>query len=135
MFTKAVLDGAGAINTAKDDADASLRIDVEGGDYPGFTPDFVPEYDPGSYADYLDQAESIVDSVGVEAARAAFFLGHVELIGVNPDGSMVDPSGPNAAQEVGPSAVDIPDNITSVTGVSIMTGSERGGHRRRQHGI
>ncbi len=37
LFTKAVLDGAGAINTAKDDADASLRIDVEGGDYPGFT--------------------------------------------------------------------------------------------------
>ena len=123
LFTKAVLHGAGAINTAKDDADASLRIDVEGGDFPGFTPDFVPDYDPGSYADYLAQAESIVDSVGVEAARAAFFMGHVELIGVNPDGSMVDPSGPNAAQEVGPGSVDIPDNITSVAGVSIMTGA------------
>ena len=123
LFTKAVLDGAGAINTAKDDSDASLRIDVEGGDFPGFNPDFVPVYDPGSYADYLAQAESIVESVGIEAARAAFFLGHVELIGVNPDGSMVDPSGPDAAQEVGPGAVDIPDNITSVTGVSIMTGA------------
>jgi peptidoglycan hydrolase-like protein with peptidoglycan-binding domain len=123
LFTKAVLDGAGAVNTAKDDADASLRIDVEGGDWPGFDPAFVPEYDPGSYADYLAQAESITAAVGVEAARAAFFLGHVELIGVNPDGSMVDPSGPDAAQEVGPGTVDIPDNITSVTGVSIMTGA------------
>ena len=123
LFTKAVLDGAGAINTAKDDADASLRIDVEGGDWPGFNPDFIPEYDPGSYADYLTQAESITAAVGVEAARAAFFLGRVELIGVNPDGSMVDPSAPDAAQEVGPGTVDIPDNITSVTGVSIMTGA------------
>ncbi|MGH9133381.1 MAG: peptidoglycan-binding domain-containing protein, partial [Ilumatobacteraceae bacterium] len=123
LFTKAVLDGAGAVDTAKDDADSALRIDVEGGDFPGFNPAFVPEYDPGSYADYLAQAESIVGSVGIEAARVAFFLGHVELIGLNPDGSMVDPSGPDAAQEVGPGAVDIPDNITSVNGVSIMTGA------------
>jgi peptidoglycan hydrolase-like protein with peptidoglycan-binding domain len=123
LFTKSVLEGAGAVNTAKDDADPALRIEVEGGDWPGFDPAFVPEYSPGLYADYLAQAESIVDTVGIEAARAAFFLGHVELIGLNPDGSTVDPSGPNAAEEVGPGAVVIPDNITSVTGVSIMTGA------------
>jgi peptidoglycan hydrolase-like protein with peptidoglycan-binding domain len=123
LMTKAVLDGAGAIDTAKSDGDAALRIEVEGGDWPGFDPAFVPDYDPGEYRDYLSQAEEIESTVGVEAVRAAFFLGHVELIGLTPEGGTVDPTGPNAAAEVGPGAVVVPDEITTITGLSIMTGA------------
>jgi hypothetical protein len=123
LMTKAVLDGAGAIETAKSDGDAALRIEVEGGDWPGFDPAFVPDYDPGEYRDYLEQAEAIEATVGTEGVRAAFFLGHVELIGLTPDGRTVDPSGPNAAREVGPGAVVVPDEVTTVRGLSIMTGA------------
>jgi peptidoglycan hydrolase-like protein with peptidoglycan-binding domain len=120
FFTKAVLDGAGAIAAAQADADPALRIEVEGGDFAGFNPAFVSDYSPGSYEEYLSGAESIAGQVGAEGMGAAFFLGHVELIGLRPEGEDVDPTD---VDDVGPSAVVVPDNLTSVTAVSILTGA------------
>lgn len=123
LFTKAVLaGGSGGVSTAKADGDTTLRHDVEGGDIPGFTPSFVPDYDPGSYTDYLTGAEAIVSEVGMQAARAAFFLGHVEAIGLKPDGTMIDPTAPDADQFLAPERVRIPASVTTVRRVAQMTG-------------
>ncbi len=125
MFTKAVLDTTGAIAAAQSDADPGQRQEVEGGDLPGFEARFVPDFDPGSYANYLTRAEAIATQVGMDAARSAFFLGHVELIGLEPggDGEVVDPTAPDADRQLGPQRVVVPDTIATVNGVSILTGA------------
>jgi peptidoglycan hydrolase-like protein with peptidoglycan-binding domain len=125
LFTKAVLDTTGAITAAQSDADPALRQEVEDGDIPGFEARFVPNFHPGSYASYLARAESIVAEVGMDAARSAFFLGHVELIGLEPggDGEVIDPTAPDAARHRGPERVVVPDTISNINGVSILTGA------------
>ena len=94
MFTKEVM--VSAISLAKG-GDSAMRIAVEGADpngtpWPDFTPNLVPDYSPGSYADYLLHAENIRAALGAaggeNAVRAAFFQGHVELIGLQPSGAM-----------------------------------------------
>jgi hypothetical protein len=57
---------------------ASLRKDVEGATYP-YDPSLVV-YHP-DYAEYAD-AKKIVAAITPENARAAFFLGHTELLGL-----------------------------------------------------
>lgn len=125
LFTKAVLDTGGAIAAAQSDADPALRQEVEGGDVPGFEARFVPDFDAGSYASYLQRAEEIVGQVGMDAARAAFFLGHVELIGLERggDADVIDPNAPNADRHLGPERVVVPSTINSINGVSILTGA------------
>lgn len=125
LFTKAVLLTAGKIAAAQSDAEPALRHEVEGGDLADFEARFVPEFDPGSYASYLARAEEIVAQVGMDAAEAAFFLGHVELIGLVPGGSgeVIDPTDPAAARHLGPDKVVVPDTISTVNGVSILTGA------------
>ena len=123
LFTKDVLEHAGAIANAKSDADPALRRDVEGGDVPDFDGKFVPDYNPGDYKEYLEQAEKIRAAVGEDATRAAFFLGHVEHIGLKPNGEMIDPAAPDAAKFLAPTHVRIPNTVRTVGAVSILTGA------------
>src|SRR5690606_25456264 len=69
------------------------------------------------------QADKISAEVGPGALRAAFFLGHVEAIGLKPDGSMIDPAAPDAAQHLMPQTVTAHRTVSSVTGLSIVTGA------------
>src|SRR5690606_15708603 len=108
-----VLLHGGAIARAEADADPALRREVEGGDFPGFDPRFVPDYSSGEYSDYVAQAGKIAAEVGMAALRAAFFLGHVEAIGLKPDGSMIDPSTPDAAVHLMPRTVTVHRSVTS----------------------
>jgi hypothetical protein len=102
MFTEGVL--RQWIPIARADGDGTLRGDVEGRDgkgnlWPGFDPDFVDDYDAGAYASYAKRAKNIRKVVwgGENAMRAAFFQGHIELIGLAPSGKI-------AAAPVGPAA-------------------------------
>jgi peptidoglycan hydrolase-like protein with peptidoglycan-binding domain len=123
LFTKDVLFHHKAIENAKADADPSVRKEIEGGDVPKFDAKFVPDYTASEYQGYLDQAEKIRAQVGEDATRAAFFLGHVEHIGLKPTGEMIDPKAPDAAKFLAPEKVVIPDVIRSVSAVSILTGA------------
>ena len=123
LFTKDVLFHGGRIADAQSDTDPSVRIDVEGGDVPDFDAKFVPDYDAGEYKSFLEHAENIRGQVGEDATRAAFFLGHVEHIGLKPNGEMIDPSAPDAAQFLAPERVVIPSTVRSVTAVSILSGA------------
>lgn len=122
-FTKAVLLHGGGLARAKADADPAMRQEIEGGDFPDFAPRFVSDYSAGEYADYVTQAEKIAAEVGMQALQAAFFLGHVEAIGLKPDGSMIDPAAPDAAAHLMPRTVTVHRTITSVTGLSVLTGA------------
>lgn len=80
---------------AKADSDQSLRKQVEGTDaagkaWPGFKADWVDTPDPGDYRDYVKHTEKIRDLIGPsgeESLRAAFFQGHIEMIGLDPSGT------------------------------------------------
>jgi hypothetical protein len=52
------------------------------------------------------------------AARSAFFQGHVELIGLAPDGSMAPPVAPGAGE-----FITVPAGVTTVFGLAVITGS------------
>lgn len=123
LFTKAILLHGGQIAAAQADADPARRIEVEGKDEPGFEGRFVPGYNSGEYTDYVAHAEAIEAQVGADAVRAAFFLGHVEHIGLKPNGDMIDPSAPDAKKFLAPEKVKIPTTVRSVGAVSILTGA------------
>jgi peptidoglycan hydrolase-like protein with peptidoglycan-binding domain len=122
LFTKDVLLHGGQIAAAQADADPTRRKDVEGGDLAGFEARFVNDYDAGEYQSYLDHAENIQAAVGSDAVRAAFFLGHVEHIGLKPNGDMINPSAPDAGKFLASEKVKIPSTVLSVGAVSILTG-------------
>ena len=123
LFTKDVLFFGGAIASAQANTDAGRRKEVEGGDVADFEARFVPDYNAGEYQQYLDHAEAIEATVGSDAVRAAFFLGHVEHIGLKPNGDMIDPSAPDAKKFLAPERVKIPTTVRSVGAVSILTGA------------
>ena len=66
---------------------------------------------------------TIESTVGTDAVRAAFFLGHVEHIGLKPNGDMIDPAAPDAKKFLAPERVKIPTTVRSVGAVSILTGA------------
>jgi hypothetical protein len=78
------------------DTDQTTRIEVEGADsaghaWPGFDPAWVTDPDPGDYAAYVTHTEAIRSRIGAggeEALRGAFFQGHIELIGLQPAGTI-----------------------------------------------
>ncbi|HEY5980461.1 MAG TPA: peptidoglycan-binding domain-containing protein [Microlunatus sp.] len=123
LFTKDVLLHGGGIASAKADTDVGRRKEVEGGDVAGFEDRFVPDYSAGEYQQYLGHAETIESTVGTDAVRAAFFLGHVEHIGLKPNGDMIDPAAPDAKRFLAPERVKIPTTVRSVGAVSILTGA------------
>ena len=103
--------------------DATLQAGVEGTDpagkpWPGFSKALVPDYSPGSYAEYLTEAEKIAAATSREAMKAAFFQGHVELIGLAPDGTMAPPVTPGSGEEVVP-----PSGVTSVFALGVVLSS------------
>lgn len=123
LFAKDVLLHGGRIAAAQADSDPARRIEVEGRDEPGFDAKFVPDYDSGEYADYVAHAEAIRAEVGEDAVRAAFFLGHVEHIGLKPNGDMIDTAAPDAKKFLAPERVTVPSTVRSVGAVSILTGA------------
>jgi hypothetical protein len=52
------------------------------------------------------------------AARSAFFQGHVELIGLAPDGSMAPPVALGTGE-----VIAVPAGVTTVFGLAVITGS------------
>jgi peptidoglycan hydrolase-like protein with peptidoglycan-binding domain len=121
MFTLEVLETWRA--TAKADGDAALRGGVEGTDadgnlLAGFTADLVPDDDGGgSYAGYVAHAREVRSVAGDAAVKAAFFQGHMELIGLRPDGEAAKP-----AEHSDDHVVPVPPVVRSVAALSVMTG-------------
>lgn len=121
LFTKAVL--TKFIPIAQADSDAALRGGVEGVDsagkpFAGFTPKLVGNYSSGAYSSYVAQAEAIRAKTSEEAVRAAFFHGHVELIGLDPDGSKLKT--PNSGKPSGP-VISPPKGVTTVFELGMIT--------------
>jgi hypothetical protein len=125
LFTKQVL--LEAVPRAQADADPALRAEVEGTTPDGkpfkeFTSDLVGDYvTPSQYVEYLAHAEGIRDALGAHgdaAVKAAFFQGHVELIGLRPDGTEAPPL---AASDQ--DLVRVPPGVSSVFALSVMTGA------------
>jgi hypothetical protein len=118
------------IPIAKAAGDAALRADVEGAMWPQFAPEFVPQYDPGDYADYATRAKNvrtILGRGGENAVRAAFFQGHVELIGLAKTGALAPapskaapPPGMRYHRVVGVGrAIESLDQIATQNGVTV----------------
>lgn len=122
MFTEEV--AAPAIGAALA-GDKTVIIGVEGGDFPGFDPKLVVPYAPAEqYKDFVRQAKQVRTDLGAggeNAVRAAFFQGHVEVMGLKPDGSPADPVPAGADQ-----TVEVPSVIRSVTGLAVLTGQADG---------
>jgi hypothetical protein len=124
LFTKEVL----TVEIPKaQGGDVALQKGVEGTDssgnpWPGFSGKLVPNYSPGLYASYLADAERIVAATSREAAKAAFFQGHVELIGLAPNGTMAAPVPPGSGELVG-----VPKGIATVLALSVILNSSTAG--------
>jgi hypothetical protein len=116
LFTKEVI--TAELPTAH--TNKSLITAVEGGIWdPPTSKAMVGGYSPGEYASYLAAAEgakSALGSDGERAVRAAFFQGHVELLGLNDDGT-------KAPARTGPvSEVTIPSGISSLAKLAKASG-------------
>ncbi len=103
MYTEEVL--REAIPIAKADSDPLLRGEVEGKDddgklWHGFTDDLVPPYSSAGYHDYAARSKEIKATLGENAVRAAYFQGHIELIGLGPDGKVA--AAPGAKDQAPP---------------------------------
>jgi peptidoglycan hydrolase-like protein with peptidoglycan-binding domain len=112
------------IPIARADSDPALRGDVEGrnsagGLWPGFRPSFVPSFNPRAYAVYLRRVQGMRRALGwggEAAMRAAFFQGHVELIGLTPSG------GAATGRTDTPDTIEVPFGIPNVTALARATG-------------
>ena len=81
-------------------------------------PDLVAAYNAGAYADYLKGAEKVAAATSPEAMRAAFFQGHVELIGLDDSGT-VTAGVPVGSGEL----VTLPAGVTTPFALGVITGS------------
>lgn len=119
--------------------DAALRREVEGADaggqlWPDFTADYVSDYSAGEYLDYATRAKAVRAALGgggKNAVRAAFFQGHIELIGLGSDGKIAaapsasPPSGMRWHRVVASSdlagnvAVETPAEIATQNGITV----------------
>ncbi len=120
MFTKEVMV---PVTAAAKGGDATIRIGVEGGDFPkGFSPDLIPDYAPADqYAEFLKNAEGVRDALGAggpAAVHAAFFQGHVELLGLTPEGKRAAPAAAGSDD-----LVTVPHVIHTPFALAVMTGS------------
>lgn len=114
LFTKEVL----LDEIPKAPADAALRKEVEGGDFSPPTAAMIGPYDPGSYKDYLEGAERLRDTAiggpgGKAAVRAAYFLGHVEYLGLDPTGAVAVPAVPGSND-----LITVPAGITTLAALA-----------------
>lgn len=120
LFTKEVLSNQIPLAKAGDPAlqKGVEGVDPSGNPWPGFTSALVPAYNAGSYASYLANAEKVVGATSMAAARSAFFQGHVELIGLAPDGSMASPVALGTGE-----LIAVPAGVTTVFSLAVITGS------------
>ncbi|MFT3774910.1 MAG: DUF4157 domain-containing protein [Minicystis sp.] len=119
MFTREVMademPGAGT--------NVTLRTEIEGRDN-GVPSDAImasPYKTPGPYVAYVTAAEHIRDQSlggagGESAVRAAFFQGHVEMLGLTPGGKMAAP------RTEAPDLITIAPKITNMKLLEIATG-------------
>ncbi len=112
MFTKEIL----APLIPNIPSDKALCKKVEGGDYSPPTAAMIGPYSSGEYARYVTHAEKIRDNIiggaeGKRAVKAAFFQGHVEYIGLNPDGTFITT----------PVAIGKENEFTIPSGISTLT--------------
>lgn len=116
MFTKDIMFPT---TIAAKAGDTRLRVAVEGGDFPGFSPALVPDFVPrGQYEAFMAAAEEIRATAGPAAVKAAFFQGHVELLGLTPEGKRSEPAAPGS-QDV----VKVPPVVHTPFALGVMTGS------------
>lgn len=119
LFTKEVL----TAEMPGAHSNTALLTQVEGAVHtPPTTAAMIGTYSAGDYASYLAAAEAARDAIGgaegARAVRAAFFQGHVELIGLNTDGTLATPRA-GAANEVGvPAGVTDLDQLATAAGVT-----------------
>lgn len=79
----------------------------------------------GEYQDFYDNAKAIRDGggghrgIGDSSCRAAYFQGHVELLGLNPDGTAA------AAPPAGTHTMQIPPGLHNVDELATATGISR----------
>jgi hypothetical protein len=94
--------------------DVALRATVEGGSFP-YSAAAIP---PINHYAQIAQARNLEAQVGVENLRAAYFLGHTDLIGF-PTQAPAPAAAPTASQEF-----EVPPaGVTSVADVARVTGS------------
>jgi len=112
LFTKEVLDSA--LPAAP--GNVALRNSVEGPGLPAPTQDILPStYPPNAgYMDDFLSAVAIRNRIGENAAKAAFFQGHVEFLGLAPDSSAIAPS-------AGPQ-ITVPAGVASLAALVVATG-------------
>jgi hypothetical protein len=99
-------------------ANVALRTTIEGADHGAPAPAIVgssPYTIAPDYADYVVHAKHIRDvtlggPAGNSAVKAAFFQGHVEYLGFNPDGTAATPVAASDAD-----LVTVPPGATSLT--------------------
>jgi hypothetical protein len=102
--------------------DEALRNAVEGG---AFTLDaaLIPPYViPAAYAAHVNEVTAIVARMGEKGVRAAFFQGHVEFLGLAPDGT----EGPDLAPSHGAQTLRVPAGVTTFAELAIATGVGEG---------
>jgi hypothetical protein len=119
MFTKEVL----LTELPKVAKNKAYAAEIEGGHYTEATPLIIGDYDPKEYKNYLTQAEIIRDDIigkvsGTNAVKAAYFQGHVEFLGLNPDGSLVTPAPIGGNLVVVPLGIRSLDELATATGVA-----------------
>jgi hypothetical protein len=120
LFTREVL--RTAIPRARG-GDKVIQARVEGTDargnvFPGFTPALIRDYDSGQYTGYLANVDRLVGVTSLAAAKAAYFQGHVELIGLTPAGAVAAPAVAGTHD-----LIPVPAGITSVLGLAVALGS------------
>jgi len=120
LFTREVL--RAAIPRARA-GDRAIQAQVEGTDargrvFPGFSAALVHDYSSGMYTDYLANVDRLVGVTSLAAAKAAFFQGHVELVGLTPAGAVAAPAAVGTDD-----VVTVPPGITSVLGLAVAMGS------------
>lgn len=138
MFTEEAL---GPVLTAvKAGSDEALRRTVEGGVFTPINTAIIGDFQVAAeYAGDFAQAKVIRDGngtpafpgVGADAVRAAFFQGHLEMIGLNPDGSLL--TGQPAAGTA--RRTRIPRGITGLDDLARRSGVPRATIERDNAGI
>jgi hypothetical protein len=132
MFTKEVLQPM-----LPDSVPADVKLLVEGGTRPPrtFDSDVIPSYaTPPDYAESLRKAEETRDSLrgpdrstgrcsaqrdggGNNAVKAAYFQGHVELLGLSP--TAAGAAGPTRSR---PDEVAVPEGVTTIAALAVASG-------------
>lgn len=98
-----------------------LRKQVEGGKYPMPSPEVIGEFNNGDYAGHVEKAEAITEEIGENAAKAAYFQGHTEFLGLDEQGNWTEPVNEGSDWIRVPVGIDSLADLAKATGVSEET--------------